>query len=230
MGQIHSAQVAPKHSNMNPSNRVVYNSGDKIGNCVYMNEEPTRKWIRYARFECVCGNKFITRISSIVIGSTSSCGCIQKSVASKTFKKGGHSQKSEYKIWHNMRDRCSNPNSVKYENYGGKGIRVCDRWVNSFENFLNDMGPRPSMDHSVDRFPDKNGDYSPDNCRWGTKIEQANNKNNNLIIKYMGQDKTLAEWIRLLNLDYNLVNKRISQGKWTADRAFTTPKPKKCQK
>lgn len=81
----------------------------------------------------------------------------------------------EYRAWHSMKDRCSRENHKQYRHYGGRGIAVCDRWNESYENFLNDMGERPSDDHSLDRI-DNNGNYTPDNCRWATKSQQNKNR------------------------------------------------------
>lgn len=105
-----------------------------------------------------------------------------------------------YGVWNGMIQRCRNPHNPDYKNYGGRGIKVCDRWINSFENFLEDMGESP-QDMSIDRI-DVNSDYCPDNCRWASVKTQANNTTQNVYLKYNGQQHTIAQWVSLLHVDY----------------------------
>jgi hypothetical protein len=109
-------------------------------------------------------------------GHTKSCGCIHKETASKTFKKHGYSDKSIHNIWISMKQRCRNENSKAYKRYGARGINYCDRW-GVFENFLEDMGERPSLSYSLERV-DNNKGYCPDNCIWADDTTQARNKGN----------------------------------------------------
>ena len=100
---------------------------------------------------------------------------------------------SIYHSWRGMKKRCCNTNHEAYHNYGGRGIKVCDRWINSYDNFRRDMGVRPSMNHTIDRI-DNDGDYEPSNCKWSTRKEQANNKRNNTIVHFNGKDITVSEF------------------------------------
>jgi hypothetical protein len=100
----------------------------------------------------------------------------------------------EHDAWRGMLARCRNPRHPSYKNYGGRGITACERW-NSFENFLDDMGKRPSPKHSLDRI-DNNGNYEPGNCRWATRREQANNTRMNRFVTFDGRTMTLAQWAR----------------------------------
>lgn len=102
-----------------------------------------------------------------------------------------------YGIWHGMKQRCLNPNAGEYKWYGARGIKVCDSWIDSFEAFYADMGDPPSDQHSIER-QDVNGNYTPDNCCWATRVEQSNNMRNNVIIEYDGRSQTLAQWAREL--------------------------------
>lgn len=105
----------------------------------------------------------------------------------------------EYSTWKSMIQRCTNPNRVAYKHYGGRGIRVCERWRWSFLNFWRDMGPRPSEAHSLDRI-DLSGDYEPGNCRWATPAEQARNRTANRWITFDGRTQIIADWAQELGV------------------------------
>lgn len=128
----------------------------------------------------------------------------------------------EYRSWESMRRRCLNKDHEYYYNYGGRGVKICKRWM-LFENFYADMGPRPSLNHTLDRYPDINGDYKPSNCRWATKKQQANNRRSNIVVEYNGEKKNLKEWSEHLGVSYKLIHKRINTFGWTIEEAFNTP-------
>ncbi|KAB1068887.1 hypothetical protein [Methylobacterium planeticum] len=123
--------------------------------------------------DCVCGGSKIVSTSEIRRGNVASCGCLR--VGNPTHGHAGRSASPTYRSWRAMLNRCGNPNSVDYPRYGGAGIAVCERW-SSFESFLADMGDRPEG-KTLDRHPDKNGNYEPGNCRWATPYEQVHNRN-----------------------------------------------------
>ena len=131
------------------------------------------------------------------------------------------SEMPEYRAWRSMRDRCLNPNENKYPIYGGRGIRVCEQWLNSFECFLSDMGFKPSPKHSIDRV-DVNGNYEPQNCVWADATQQQNNRRNNRRITSGIKTQTLAQWCRELGITKRGLRMRILTG-WCEPCAVTIP-------
>lgn len=146
---------------------------------------------------CECGKEFVTTLTSIKKGASSSCGCFRlEKFREAATSHGFCSRKNprpEYAIWTAMKQRCSNPKTKWFHNYGGRGIRVCERWKNSFENFYADMGPRPSPLHTIDRFPDNDGNYEPDNCKWSTRKEQQRHRRANVFIVVDGAKMIMSE-------------------------------------
>jgi hypothetical protein len=108
-----------------------------------------------------------------------------------------------------MKGRCYNPNNKKYKIYGAVGVKVCDRWLVSFKNFLADMGERPTNDHTIDRFPNKYGNYEPTNCRWATQLQQQGNRRDNVWIEYLGERMIIADWSRRLWINGRILSKEI---------------------
>ena len=133
----------------------------------------------------------------------------------------GHADKKIYMTWRSMKRRCIEPSNQQFSKYGGRGITVCDEWLDSFETFLRDMGEKPAGT-SLDRINNDLG-YFPANCRWATPFEQQNNKRSNRRFTVNGQTKTLAEWARELGITAEALANRISKG-WDQECALTLPK------
>lgn len=161
--------------------------------------------------KCDCGNEVNVIGTKLKNGWSKSCSCLQKETVKKRSKidnkTHGLSKTSIYNTYYTMINRCINPNSQSYPNYGGRGIKVCDRWLDSFENFIEDMGEKPSENYSIDRI-NVHGNYEPSNCRWATKIEQENNKTTNVFIEYKSKKYTISELSKLLNINYHTLRNR----------------------
>lgn len=135
--------------------------------------------------------------------------------------KHGMIDSPEYNVWKHMKDRCYNPRSQRWDRYGGRGIRVCKRWMTSFENFLADMGFRPSRNHSIERVNNE-GNYEPTNCRWATRYEQNHNKSSSVFIDYGGDRLTVGQWSNRLGFIRKTLDCRLRAG-WSVEDALTTP-------
>lgn len=157
--------------------RLEIKSGDQFGRLTVVREgEPETPGRRRIVCRCACGVEVTAGLIALTTGNTKSCGCLSRDAAAARMKTHGATiggKPPEYNCWVAIRVRCNNPKNGSYAYYGGRGIKVCARWQ-SFEAFLEDMGPRPSPAHSIDR-KDNDGNYEPGNCRWATKAEQMQN-------------------------------------------------------
>jgi len=168
-----------------------------------------------SQWVCVCDCGTIKTVDSNCLrrGLTKSCGCIRTERLIANYRTHGMSGLPEYRSWGCMKSRCYNENSANFHRWGGRGIKVCDRWLNSFENFLADMGLKPSPAHSLDRFPDKDGDYGPGNCRWATEKEQQGNKGSNVWYEYKGKKMILQGWADFFDVKPDYINYFLDKGK-----------------
>lgn len=126
-----------------------------------------------------------------------------------------------YGTWQNIKRRCNKKNCQEFPRYGGRGIKICSRWSDSFINFYEDMGERPSPAHSLDRI-DNDGDYEPSNCRWATSVEQQRNRSNNRVINFRGMTEVMSRWAEITGIHKATLSSRIDHG-WTVEKALTTP-------
>ena len=174
------------------------------------------------RCRCDCGSTRDVMKSRRRSGKSRSCGCLQKTLVGNRARTHGDSNSPEYRSWRSMLTRCLNPRHHNYHNYGGRGITVCDRWRKSFAAFLEDVGPRPSRSHTLDRFPDNNGNYEPDNVRWATPVEQHRNTRTNRMITFRGETLCVSEWAGRVGHTVGRLFARLSNG-WSVERALTEP-------
>lgn len=157
---------------------------------------------------CDCGGSRQAAAAQLRYGTVASCGCQRK--FPKSFKHGMH-KSPEYHAWKDAKGRCYNPKNRKYPIYGARGIRMCDRWLNDFEAFYADMGPRPSSAFSLDRI-DGNGNYEAGNCRWATLKEQNNNTSFNHVVEFEGERLSVTKLCERFLIDRNKVYGRLKKG------------------
>lgn len=180
---------------------------------------------RFVDAVCSCGTKRPVRLYAIQLGRSLSCGCITRS--RKDCQPWGEkrswsaNKKRAHKIHQKMMERCYSVSAISYPRYGALGVTVCDRWRESFQNFWEDMG-EPLPHESLDRIDNAAG-YSPENCKWSTVLEQANNKKNNIYITRDGVTKTLPQWCREISVTYKTVWHRVTNLGWDIEEALTTP-------
>ena len=165
---------------------------------------------------CSCGKEKAVFTKALQRAMSKSCGC----QSGRTFH--GGSNTAEYRTWHRIWHRCTNPNNPDWMLYGGRGIRVDRRWA-EFPAFLADMGTRPSALHSLDRHPDQDGPYSPENCRWATPKMQARNMRVNRMISHSGETLCLSAWAERTGISRECIEKRIDNLGWSIEDALTRP-------
>lgn len=223
------AKSTPAPANGQPRvqrpNRIVDLSGQKFGMLVVQGLVPERSTQGHVLWMCICDCGTIKNImgSNLKRGLSQSCGC-QVTVALRA-RKGekrthGYSNSWVQRVWYGMINRCYDPTNNAYARYGGRGIRVCERWKNSIEAFHEDMGDRPSPKHQIDRWPNNDGDYEPENCRWATPKEQANNRSSSRVIEFRGETRTLMQWAESIGIDHASLIGRLNRG-WPLEEALT---------
>ena len=197
--------------------------GARFGRWTVIGEHPERDDQRRRRWQCRCdcGTTRMVLNFNLIGGQSRSCGCLQAEIVTVHNTKHGQSHSPEHRAWRGMLDRCHVPSNGNYPRYGGRGITVCTAWQ-SFDRFYADVGPRPSPAHSLDRINNNLG-YFPENVRWATRTEQANNRRNNRMLTFNGITQSATEWARSLGMrDNSAILERLRMG-WSLERALTTP-------
>lgn len=181
------------------------------------------RWL--CRCSCPEHNEVIVISANLRKGGTKSCGCYSTEMLIKRSTKHGHKNDTIYNVWARMKQRCNNPKDPGYADYMGRGIKVCKRWENSFQAFYDDVSKLPHFGekgYSINRI-DNDGNYEPGNVEWSTPTEQANNRRNSQRIPYNGEEHSLTEWGRILNISYRVLRRRINELGWPIEKALTTP-------
>lgn len=176
---------------------------------------------RFIVCRCDCGAKVSVSFKLVRRGTTKSCGCFRRDVVAAKNTVHGMKGRQEYGHWKGMRQRCHDPNHHKYLRYGGRGVVICEAW-NDFAKFLEDVGPIPGPGYSLDRFPNRHGNYEPGNVRWATAKQQARNKDSTQMVKWKGCDVALIELAEQFGINTGLVRLRMKNG-WSLSRALSTP-------
>lgn len=190
--------------------------GKKYGILTVMSEVKERNKNGHILYnvKCECGKEKQVLGSSLRTGGSRSCNKCSILTGSH-----GMWKSREFNIWQSMKDRCYNQNNIRYKNYGGRGVVVCDRWVNSFKNFYCDMGNSNGL--SIDRI-DVYGNYEPSNCRWANAKTQSRNRTNNAKFTYLNETLCMSEWCEKINMPTSTFLNRINRG-WSIDKTIETP-------
>lgn len=168
----------------------------------------------YWRCKCDCGGEKVVRSSHLKSGNVSSCGC-------KTRKTHGETKSRLYVIWNDMKQRCTNPGAIGFHLYGGRGITVCEEWMNSYEAFRDwALANGYRDDLSIDR-KENDGPYCPENCRWATRREQANNTRKTRFLTYNGETHSVSEWARILGIKQSTLSARLNKFNWSVEEALS---------
>lgn len=208
----------------------VVNIGMRFGRLVVLAEAPRGKnrtlWFRVL---CDCGTVKVVRKCQLADKTTKSCGCLRREVCARIGASsaihgasGGRDSSGTYKCWVSIKNRCYGENDPSYPAYGGRGITMHEEWQRSFQAFLRYVGQRPSKDHSIDRYPNQDGNYEPGNVRWADDKEQNRNKRNNVHLVVNGLRLTIAEWAEKYGLKDATLRSRLKQG-WSQEEALFTP-------
>lgn len=199
-------------------NKRIDMAGQRFGRLTVQSYAGNQRW----RCVCDCGTTKVVSRSNLISNQIMSCGCLFKDVLVQRNTSHGMSLSPEYKSWSQAKSRCFLKTNKDYHLYGGRGVTMCERWL-EFAKFYEDMGERPK-NTSLDR-KDNNGNYEPDNCRWATKQEQANNRNTTTHLTAFGETKPFVQWLLDTRcvVSYTTLSQRVRVYGWPAEKAISTP-------
>ncbi len=216
--------------------QVIDMTGQKCGRLTVLNFAGTRNEKAYWLCLCDCGKQSEVLGKFLRNGTTKSCGCLSSDTTALRSLRHGHSQRGnrrpEYRCWKAVIQRCTNTNATYYENYGGRGIKVCEGFVN-YETFFSTLGTKPTRKHEIDRV-DNDLHYSCGSCaqclregwkmnlRWATRIQSSNNRRNNHFVEFQGIKLTLTQWAEKIGINANSIKNRLRRG-WSVAKALTQP-------
>ena len=181
-----------------------------------------KSWRSFWKCVCSCGKEVVLQGSNLASGNTRSCGCLREETRKFNTWKHGKTRTKIHSTWMNMIRRCHDENNPAFKDYGGRGITVCERWRNSFENFFADMGEPTTIKHTLDR-EDNDAGYSKSNCRWATSKQQSRNSRHNVHVEFNGEIMCISEWAEKLGMKMHTLYNRLFILGWDKTRAFTEP-------
>ena len=205
-------------------------TGQRFGRLTVIRRDESRKKAAYWLCRCDCGKEKVVQGCHLRSGATVSCGCLHMENAFKSnWSTHGGSGTRLYAEWIGMKGRCCNKRNKRYPDYGGRGIKVCSEWLDSFEAFREWALANGYQDDLTIERKDVNGDYCPENCCWATQKEQQNNRRNNHYLTYQGRRQTIKQWAEETGINEVAIYSRINKLGWPPERALTEPinNPKK---
>lgn len=194
--------------------------GQKFNRWTVLSRNPKQHKESLWNCVCECGTESVLTASNLKGNRSKSCGCWRDERNSKDNSTHKRSKTQVYTTWQRIVQRCFNPKHPRYSDYGGRGITIYNAWVASFEEFYAYIGEPPTPDHSIDRYPDNDGNYEPENVRWASRKEQGRNKRNNRLYTYKGETKTLPEWAEITGIGLNTLYTRMYGLKKTIEQSI----------
>ncbi len=204
-----------------PGRKVKNLAGQKFGEFTVLQFTGTTHEGAFWLCRCNCGNERTVRSGSLLCGRSKSCGCLKRRLTGERFTKHGQCDSPEATAWTHIKARTLNPEHPSWKDYGGRGITICDRWRDSFAAFYEDMGPRPTPKHTIDRI-ENDGPYCKENCRWATRKQQSRNTRVTRFVDFRGERLPIAELAERFGFGKHVIGNRLDLG-WDVERIVSTP-------